>query len=42
MSRLTFEHDLDMLTPRGPDPEMDAPQGEHVRSHREPAVLPEV
>src|SRR2546430_9396074 len=28
--------------PRGPDPEMHPPRGEHVRSHGEPAVLPEV
>jgi hypothetical protein len=42
MSRPAFEHNLDMLTPRGPDAEMDAPRGEHVGSHREPTVLPEV
>src|SRR5207244_13028354 len=31
-----------MLMPRGPDPEMHPPRGEHIRSHGEPAVLPEV
>jgi hypothetical protein len=42
ISRSTFEHDLNMLTLRGPDPEMDASRGEHVRSYRKSAVLPEV